>query len=51
VMYKHIDLYVNAFSIDLGPEGRRAVETLFARAAAAGVAAAPAAGMFLDENV
>ncbi len=37
VMSKHIDLYVNAFSIDLGSEGRRAVETLFARAAAAGI--------------
>jgi 5,8-dihydroxy-2-naphthoate synthase len=37
VMYKHIDLYVNAFSIDLGPEGRRAVDTLFAKATATGV--------------
>ena len=34
VMYRHIDLYVNHFSVDLGPEGRRAVQTLFARAAA-----------------
>jgi len=34
VMYKHIDLYVNAYSVDLGAEGRHAVETLFARAAA-----------------
>ena len=25
VMYQHIDLYVNDFSIDLGAEGRRAV--------------------------
>jgi 1,4-dihydroxy-6-naphthoate synthase len=37
VMYRHIDLYVNDFTIDLGVEGRRAVETLFARAAASGV--------------
>jgi 1,4-dihydroxy-6-naphthoate synthase len=37
VMYQHIDLYVNAYSVDLGPDGRRAVETLFARAAATGV--------------
>jgi 1,4-dihydroxy-6-naphthoate synthase len=36
VMYQHIDLYVNEFSVDLGAEGRRAVETLFARAKAAG---------------
>ena len=34
VMYKHIDLYVNHFSVDLGPEGTRAVTTLFERAAA-----------------
>jgi 1,4-dihydroxy-6-naphthoate synthase len=37
VMYKHIDLYVNDYSIDLGSDGRRAVEVLFDRAAAAGV--------------
>jgi 1,4-dihydroxy-6-naphthoate synthase len=37
VMYKHIDLYVNEYSIDLGPEGRRAVTTLFDRAAASGI--------------
>jgi len=37
VMYKHIDLYVNDFTVDLGVEGRRAVETLFARAAMTGV--------------
>jgi 1,4-dihydroxy-6-naphthoate synthase len=32
VMYKHIDLYVNEYSVDLGVEGRRAVEQLFDRA-------------------
>jgi 1,4-dihydroxy-6-naphthoate synthase len=37
VMYKHIDLYVNEYSIDLGSEGRRAIERLFATAAATGV--------------
>lgn len=31
-MFKHIDLYVNAFSVTLGLEGRRAVEQLFERA-------------------
>ena len=35
VMRRHIDLYVNSFSIDLGPEGRRAVELLFDRARSA----------------
>jgi 1,4-dihydroxy-6-naphthoate synthase len=37
VMYKHIDLYVNDYSVDLGREGRRAVELLFERAAATGI--------------
>jgi 1,4-dihydroxy-6-naphthoate synthase len=37
VMYKHIDLYVNEYSIDLGAEGRHAVTTLFERAAASGI--------------
>ena len=30
-MYQHIDLYVNEYSIDLGPEGKRAVKMLFER--------------------
>jgi 1,4-dihydroxy-6-naphthoate synthase len=29
VMYKHIDLYVNKYSIDLGADGRKAVKLLF----------------------
>ena len=37
VMYKHIDVYVNEYSIDLGSEGRRAIELLFDEGAAAGV--------------
>src|SRR5690606_10102671 len=32
VMYKHIELYVNQFSIELGAEGRAAVHTLFRKA-------------------
>jgi 1,4-dihydroxy-6-naphthoate synthase len=32
VMYEHIDLYVNTFSLALGPRGRRAVELLFEKA-------------------
>ena len=32
VMYKHIELYVNQYSIDLGEEGRKAIDTLFAMA-------------------
>lgn len=34
VMRQHIDLYVNAYSVDLGEDGRRAVHLLFERARA-----------------
>lgn len=37
VMYKHIDLYVNQYSIDLGEEGIKAVHTLFNKAVEQGV--------------
>ncbi len=33
VMKKHIDLYVNEFSLDLGQEGRDAIKTLYVEAA------------------
>ena len=29
VMYKHIELYVNNYSVDLGVEGKKAIDTLF----------------------
>ncbi len=48
VMYQHIDLYVNDYSVDLGREGRRAVEVLFERAKAVGVIPPAAADLFLD---
>jgi len=48
VMYRHIDLYVNEYSIDLGAEGRRAVEILFARARALGVIPAVDEPLFLS---
>jgi 1,4-dihydroxy-6-naphthoate synthase len=37
VMFKHIDLYVNDFSVDLGAAGRQAVAGLYAKGHAAGV--------------
>ncbi|MBL0328478.1 MAG: 1,4-dihydroxy-6-naphthoate synthase [Bacteroidetes bacterium] len=37
VMYKHIDLYVNNYSVDLGVEGKRAVKLLFDKAQELGV--------------
>jgi len=36
VIRSHINLYVNDFSLDLGTDGRRAVETFFSRARLAG---------------
>jgi len=48
VMFRHIDLYVNKFSVDLGPSGRAAVEGLFAKARAAGVIPANTPPLFFD---
>ena len=48
VMYKHIDLYVNEYSIDLGAEGRGAVRLLFDRAASISVIPAAPSSLFLD---
>ena len=50
VMYQHIDLYVNEYSVDLGPDGRRAVELLFEKAKALGVIPAIEQPLFLDER-
>ena len=36
VLMQHVDLYVNDFTVDLGDAGRRALDELSARAAAAG---------------
>ena len=48
VMYKHIDLYVNKYSVDLGEEGRRAVSTLFQRAIESGIITSAAESIFVD---
>jgi len=48
VMYKHIDLYVNQYSVDLGTDGRRAVRLLFERARAAGIVPDVHAALFLE---
>jgi 1,4-dihydroxy-6-naphthoate synthase len=47
VMYKHIDLYVNRYSVDLGVEGRRAIELMFERAGVLGLIPAAGAPLFL----
>jgi 1,4-dihydroxy-6-naphthoate synthase len=48
VMYRHIDLYVNDYSVDLGLEGRRAVELLFEKARATGIIPAANHELFLQ---
>jgi len=50
VMAQHIALYVNGYSIDLGAEGRRALDVLFDRAAAAGVIAPLSQPLFLGSR-
>jgi 1,4-dihydroxy-6-naphthoate synthase len=47
VMQQHIALYVNDYSVDLGAEGRRAVEVLFEQAATQGIAAASGNNLFV----
>lgn len=50
VMRQHIELYVNEFSVDLGADGRRAVEVLFERAAAVGVVPPTPADLFVTAS-
>jgi 1,4-dihydroxy-6-naphthoate synthase len=51
VMYRHIDLYVNEYSVDLGADGRRAIEILFDRARASGIIPAADRDLFMDVPV
>jgi len=48
VMQKHIDLYVNDYSIDLGKQGKAAVIELFARAQSRGIIPKITEQVFLD---
>ncbi|MBI3512070.1 MAG: 1,4-dihydroxy-6-naphthoate synthase [Bacteroidetes bacterium] len=48
VMMKHIELYVNEFSVDLGKEGRSAVEELFSTAKKSEIISAIGKNIFLD---
>jgi 1,4-dihydroxy-6-naphthoate synthase len=50
VMKKHIDLYVNSFSVSLGTEGRNAVNELFSRGQSAGAIPVCSKGLFNDTN-
>ena len=42
-----VDLYVNRWTLDCGPRGREAVDRLLAEAAAAGLAPAAPADVFV----
>ena len=48
VMRRHIALYVNNYSVDLGAEGRAAVELLFEKAVAVGAVASAHTHLFVD---
>ncbi len=50
VMYKHIGLYVNKYSIDLGQEGRKAIELLFEKARSLGVIPEVKKDLFLNHS-
>lgn len=49
VMYKHIDLYVNKFSVDLGEEGKKAVKLLFDTALEKEIIPNVSESLFLNE--
>jgi 1,4-dihydroxy-6-naphthoate synthase len=50
VMYQHIDLYVNDYSVDLGEQGRHAVLVLFDRARQTGLIPAVGLELFLHQD-
>lgn len=47
VMYKHIDLYVNQYSVDLGPLGKKAIQSMFERAYALNIVPKTSKNIFL----
>ena len=49
VMYKHIDLYVNKFSVDLGEDGKKAVKLLFDTALEKGIIPNVSESLFLND--
>lgn len=48
VMYQHIDLYVNKYSVDLGIEGKKAIHTLFEQAFEKGIITKVDQNLFLN---
>ncbi|MFA6087578.1 menaquinone biosynthesis family protein [Mucilaginibacter sp.] len=51
VMYKHIELYVNQFSVDLGAEGKKAVKLLFDTALEKGIIPEIRENLFLNPPI
>lgn len=51
VRNKHINLYVNQYSIDLGETGRHAVETLFDKALESGIISSGKENIFMPSSV
>jgi|SRR4051812_10050106 1,4-dihydroxy-6-naphthoate synthase len=51
VMYKHIELYVNKYSIDLGKEGKHAIRMLFDKAIEIGLIPQPKEQLYLESVV
>jgi 1,4-dihydroxy-6-naphthoate synthase len=49
VMYKHIELYVNQYSIELGEEGRKAINLMFDTALEKGIMPEVKQGIFLTD--
>ncbi len=49
VRQRHIDLYVNHYSMDVGPDGARAAETLLGRAVEQGLFPRPKGPLFLSD--
>lgn len=50
VMYKHISLYVNNYSIELGEQGRAAIQTMFDKAVSLKIIPSIARNLFLTEG-
>lgn len=50
VMYKHIELYVNQYSVDLGELGRKAINTLFDQAKKLSIIPESKKNIFLSGN-
>jgi 1,4-dihydroxy-6-naphthoate synthase len=50
VMYKHIDLYVNKYSINLGQEGKKAVQVMFEKALSLNLIPSTKKSLFLGQN-